>query len=83
MTASHLPSCDTVTSRGLAMRGPSAGIAGGTLAGLAGVTALELHCANFQAPHVLLWHTAVVPVSAAAGALVGWLLQSKSPGRSR
>ena len=36
---------------------------------------LELHCANFQALHVLVWHTAVVPVSAAAGALVGWALR--------
>jgi len=26
---------------------------------------------NFQALHVLVWHTAVVPVSAAAGALLG------------
>jgi hypothetical protein len=62
--------------RGFAMHGLSAGIAGGTLAGLAGVTVLELHCANFQAPHVLLWHTAVVPLSAAGGAFVAWLLRS-------
>jgi hypothetical protein len=34
-----------------------------------GVTMLELHWANFQALHVLVWHTAVVPVSTAAGAL--------------
>jgi hypothetical protein len=71
-----------VLHRGLAMHGLSAGIAGGTLAGLAGVTGLELHCANFQAPHVLLWHTAVVPVSAAGGAFVGWLLRSNSPARA-
>jgi len=31
---------------------------------------LELHCPNFQAAHVLLWHTSVVPLSGAAGALV-------------
>ena len=42
----------------------------GTLAGLAGVTMLELHCANLEAPHVMLWHTAVMPISAAAGALL-------------
>jgi hypothetical protein len=41
------------------------------------VTMLELHCVNLQAPHVLLWHTAVMPVSATAGALLAWLLHSR------
>ena len=65
--------------RGFAVNSLAAGLVGGALAGLTGVTMLELHCANFQALHVLVWHTAVVPVSAAAGALVGW---AYSPGRS-
>ena len=56
--------------RGFAVDSLTAGIARGTLAGLAGVGMLELHCANFEAPHVMLWHTAVVPVSGAAC----WLL---------
>jgi len=59
--------------RGFAVNRTSAGLAAGTLAGLAGVTMLELHCPNFQTWHVLVWHTAVVPVSAAAGALFAWL----------
>jgi hypothetical protein len=59
--------------RGFAVNCVAAGLAGGTLAGLCGVTLLELHCPNFQAAHVLVWHTGVVPVSAAVGALVGWL----------
>ena len=59
--------------RGFAVHRVAAGTAAGTLAGLAGVTMLELHCANFEFWHVLLWHTAVVPVSGAAGALLGWL----------
>lgn len=62
--------------RGLAVNYTAAGLVGGALAGLCGVTMLELHCANFQALHVLVWHTAVVPVSAAAGALVGRALRS-------
>ena len=67
--------------RGFAVNSVAAGLAAGTLAGLAGVTMLELHCANLQAPHVLLWHTAVVPVSGAAGALVAWALRFRaSPG---
>jgi hypothetical protein len=60
--------------RGFAVNSITAGLAGGTLAGLCGVTMLELHCANFQALHVLVWHTAVVLASAAAGALTGWAL---------
>jgi hypothetical protein len=58
--------------RGFAVNPPGAGLVAGTLAGLAGVAMLELHCPNFQALHVLLWHTAVIPVSGAAGALVVW-----------
>jgi hypothetical protein len=64
--------------RGFAVNPVSAGLVGGALAGLAGVTMLELHCGNFQALHVLFWHTAVVPVSGIAGAVVGWLLRGKS-----
>lgn len=56
--------------RGYAVNPVSAGLAAGTLAGLAGLGMLELHCVNFEAPHVLLWHTLVVPVSAALGAIV-------------
>lgn len=56
--------------RGFAVNARAAGVAAGTLAGLAGVTMLELHCPNLQALHVMLWHTAVMPVCAAAGALL-------------
>jgi hypothetical protein len=65
--------------RGFAVNLVGAGLGGGALAGLCGVTMLELHCANFQALHVLVWHTAVLPVSAAAGALVGWALRGWLP----
>ena len=63
--------------RGFAVNAVAAGLVAGTLAGLAGVTMLELHCANLQAPHVMLWHTEVMPVSAVAGALLAWLLRSR------
>jgi hypothetical protein len=56
--------------RGFAVNSVSAGLVAGTLAGLAGVTMLELHCPNLQAPHVMLWHTAVIPLSAGAGAML-------------
>lgn len=64
--------------RGYAVNPVAAGLVGGVLAGLCGVAMLELHCSNFQAPHVLLWHTAVLPAGAAAGALVGWALGGRS-----
>jgi Negative regulator of sigma F len=69
--------CWLLLRRGFAVNSVSAGLVGGALAGLCGVTMLELHCVNFEALHVLVWHTAVVPVSAAAGALVGWALRSR------
>jgi hypothetical protein len=58
--------------RGFAVNSVFAGLVAGVLGGLAGVGMLELHCPNFQAAHVLVWHTAVVPLSAAAGALAAW-----------
>jgi hypothetical protein len=64
-----------VLRRGFAVNSVSAGLVAGTLGGLAGVGMLELHCANFQATHVLVWHTAVIPLSGAAGALVAWTLR--------
>jgi hypothetical protein len=58
--------------RGYAINPAAAGLVAGTLSGLAGVGLLELHCPNFQAAHILVWHTAVVPLSAALGAMLGW-----------
>jgi hypothetical protein len=65
--------------RGFAVNAVAAGLVVGTLAGLAGVTMLELHCANLETLHVMLWHTAVMPVSAAAGALLGWTARLRAP----
>jgi hypothetical protein len=60
--------------RGFAVNPASAGLASGTLAGLAGLAMLELHCAIQLAPHIMFWHTAVIPVSALIGSLVArWL----------
>jgi len=66
-----------VLRRGFAVDSVAAGLVGGTLAGLAGLTMLELHCPNFEALHILIWHTAVVPVSGAAGALLAWRLAAR------
>jgi hypothetical protein len=68
--------------RGFAVSAVSAGLAGGTLGGLTGIALLELHCPNFEAPHVLVWHIAVLPVSGAIGALAGWMLSARASLRS-
>ncbi len=60
-----------VLRRGFAVNPAAAGLVAGTLGGLAGLGMLELHCPNFEAAHILVWHLAVVPVSAALGALLG------------
>jgi len=70
-----------VLRRGYAVNPLSAGLAVGMLAGLAGTTMLELHCPNFQAPHVMLWHTAVIAIGGGVGALVAGLRRAVS-GRS-
>jgi hypothetical protein len=65
-----------VLRRGFAVDSISAGLVAGTLAGLAGVGMLELHCPNFQAAHVLVWHLGALLVSAGLGALCGWAVAS-------
>ena len=67
-----------VIRRDFAVNALTAGLATGTLAGLCGVTMLELHCPELLAPHVLVWHTAVLPVSSAVGVLLGWMLRHRS-----
>jgi hypothetical protein len=66
--------------RGFAVDRVAAGFSAGLLGGLAGVVMLELHCPNFEAFHILVWHTAVAPVSAAAGALLASAGKQKNPG---
>ena len=67
--------CWLMLRRGFAVNSVSAGLVAGTLAGLAGVGVLEPHCPNFEAAHLLVWHTAVVPLSGAAGAVLAWALR--------
>lgn len=51
--------------RGYILDRRRAAVACGTLAGLAGLAMLEIHCPNLKAIHVMVWHVAVVVVSAA------------------
>lgn len=61
--------------RGFVLDWPAAGLAAGTLAGLAGIGMLELHCPILKAPHIMLWHVAVVWVSGIGGWLAGCIAQ--------
>jgi hypothetical protein len=45
----------------------------GALAGLIGVSVLEIHCSNFDLRHILVWHLGVGVTGALAGLLTGWL----------
>jgi hypothetical protein len=65
-----------VLRRGFATNSLLAGFTQGALAGLAGVSMLELHCRNFEVLHVMVWHTAVLPLAGAAGALMAWAIRS-------
>lgn len=56
--------------RGFALDHRQAALACGTLAGLAGLAMLEIHCPNLKAIHVMVWHVAVVVVSA----FLAWLV---------
>jgi hypothetical protein len=69
--------------RGFAVNSVAAGLAAGTLAGLAGLSMLELHCANFETLHIMLWHTAVLPLSAAAGGLLAWIRRFRTQRTAR
>jgi len=60
-----------VVRRGVFLNPPAAGVAIGTLAGLAGLAMLELHCPILKAMHLMVWHTAVIPLSALVGYLIG------------
>ncbi len=57
--------------RGFVLDKPGAGMAVGTLAGLAGLCLLELHCGNLSAVHLIVWHAAVLSVSGSIGWLIG------------
>jgi len=66
-----------ILRRGFAVNRVQAGLAVGTVAGLAGVIMLELHCPNFHTMHVVVWHTAVIPAAGLAGAAVAQAFRTK------
>ena len=53
------------------------GAATGLLAGLAGATALEIHCPNLDAWHILASHLGVAVIGAVVGLVVGWAVENR------
>jgi hypothetical protein len=47
------------------------GAAIGGLAGLIGLSVLEMNCSNLNVFHILVWHWGVVLLSSGVGALLG------------
>jgi hypothetical protein len=59
------------------------GLAAGGLAGLIGLSVLEVNCPNLNIFHILVWHWGVVLISALAGALVGAAVDTSNDRASR
>jgi hypothetical protein len=59
--------------RGFIIDPISAAIAGGSLAGLLGVTVLALHCPIFEAAHVIAWHFGAIVITSLGGGFLGWM----------
>jgi hypothetical protein len=62
--------------RGFVLDWLAEGLAAGTLAGLAGIAMLEMHCPILKAPHVMFWHLLVVPACGMGGLLIGVVARS-------
>ncbi len=66
-----------VLRRGAILSPIMTGAATGLLAGLAGVTALEIHCPNLDAWHILASHLGVAVIGAVVGLVVGWAAENR------
>ena len=66
-----------VLRRGAILSPAMTGAASGLLAGVVGTTALEIHCPNLDAWHVLISHLGVAVIGAVAGLLFGLAVENK------
>jgi hypothetical protein len=62
-----------ILRKGMVLRPTAAGALTGLLAGLSGLTLLEIFCPNPDKYHVLVWHIGAALVSTIAGAAIGWI----------
>jgi hypothetical protein len=66
-----------VLRRGAILSPIMTGGATGLLAGLAGTTALGIHCPNLDAWHILASHLGVAVIGAVVGLVVGWAAENR------
>jgi len=66
-----------VLRRGAVLSPAMTGAATGLLAGLVGTTALEIHCPNLDARHILVAHLGVAMLGAITGFLFGLAVENK------
>jgi len=70
--------------RGGAVLSPKlTGLAAGMFAGLAGATALQIHCRNVEAAHILLSHLGLAVLASFAGFLLGLIAERLGTRRGR
>ncbi len=60
-----------ILRRGAMLSPRVTGVICGALAGLIGVSVLEVHCSNFDLRHILVWHLGVGVAGALAGLAIG------------
>jgi hypothetical protein len=65
-----------IVRRGYILYSKLMGAVAGGLAGLAGLSVLEVNCPNLNVFHILLWHGGVAVISSLGGALVGAAVES-------
>lgn len=67
--------------RGAILNPMLTGATAGALAGLSGLTVLEIFCPNLNRYHILVWHLGAVLVSVAAGVVIGVIAEYSRPAR--
>lgn len=67
-----------ILRRGAMLSPRATGVICGALAGLIGVSVLEIHCSNFDLRHILVWHLGVGVAGALTGLIIGWAGQAIS-----
>jgi hypothetical protein len=69
--------------RGAILNPPLTGVTAGALAGLSGLTVLELFCPNPNAYHIFVWHLGAAMASALGGMAIGLFAEYASPSARR
>jgi hypothetical protein len=64
-----------VLRRGVVLRPVLTGATAGTLAGLSGLTVLEIFCPNLNKYHILVWHIGALSASVIGGIAIGLLAE--------